>query len=105
MSKYEFKGTRGPWETCHRNADEIQTTFACVLVGKTVHDIGDMKDAESRANAQAISAVPEMIEALNDCIALFNNGDLMAEDCGPEYRAACAALTKATGERTGGGHE
>lgn len=50
------------------------------------------------ANARLISAAPELLGALEDCLVCLNADSDMQEDCATEIAMARAAIAKAKGE-------
>ena len=104
MSEYEFKGTKGPWLKVtdspfvyalnENGVNQFQLSVQGVYCG----------DEEKQANAQAIAAVPELIEALRVADELISEKHYTegATDAGKvAIDQIRAALDKATGERTG----
>ena len=86
-----------------RFSDRLQVA-ACCGASSTRHDLRD----EQIANAQLISASPDLYEALRDLLAITNesrgvagwnlNGDDEPWGKFPQFAAAEAALAKARGE-------
>lgn len=88
--------TPGPWEampTSVRAPNDVKTfTTVCQCI------CGMKTGEEVRANAQLISAAPDLLAALRDCVAA-----LIAIQLSPYHKrevveAARAAIAKATGE-------
>ena len=106
MSKYEFRGTPGPWRYTMRNANEIMTTFHGVQIGKVYMDVTTENEPE---DAKLVSAEPDLLAV---CCKVANlnpeAGEIGEGMLRQIVSAAQEAVSKATGaelERTGGGHE
>lgn len=88
--------TKGPWRVERQNPSP--TTGEWMIAGSTPGYIAEVRDCgggRAEANAAAISAVPELIEAL---IAMIDLVDVICPIDGPTQRAARSAIEKATGE-------
>lgn len=103
MGKYEFRGTPGPWYWGH--AEYGDGDWLVAKDNGMVIDYagcGSHSCEISAANAQAISAVPELIQSCKLLIDSIEGGETTPEDAVSAIRNA---LAKATGERTGGGED
>ncbi len=76
--------TPSPWAA---NVDTVWTARSSHLM-----TCFPLHDEQSRANAQAIAALPELLAALESCLLRLDNHD---EQSAPECLQARAALTKA----------
>jgi len=91
--------TNGPWEACQRGA---YGDFDCNSRVIRSSDPDDMRriaavhcyagDAETYANARLIAAAPEMLEALENTIALCDAG------FDPDFDEINASIAKARGK-------
>ena len=101
------KWTPGPWNIgssdlpvsrmsihCKGHKDSCHSTVA-LMVSRGV--IGISHDEEF-ANARLIAAAPELLEALEDCVAVMDRELAGLKVIQPELSAARAAIAKATGE-------
>ena len=101
------KWTPGPWNIgssdlpvsrmsihCKGHKDSCHSTVA-LMVSRGV--IGISHDEEF-ANARLIAAAPELLEALEDCVAVMDRELAGLKAIQPELSSARAAIAKATGE-------
>ena len=99
MSKYEFRGTQGQWKSNGNCVWSVNEGLVC-MCSNSPHT----KDYD----AQAIAAVPELIDVLGNLLSRVGNDADAKKWFVDEQREARTALAKATGtelERTGGSHE
>lgn len=101
MEKLEFKGTKNEWfidqEESHRMTNGV---YCNVISTVNTIDIADVygDDEESQANAKLISASPDLLEALQHMIpvfeqlASFRNINVDNLEC---YKKARKAIEKA----------
>lgn len=97
--------TLGPW-SIHSNeyAQWISNSLGKAQIAKVFQPAG-MKPEESQANAHLISAAPELLAALEDCLAQFTS-ILNEERFSVEYhksvaeshKLAISAISKAKGQ-------
>ena len=103
----DAKYTPGPWNIgssdlpvsrmsihCGGHKDSCHSTVA-LMVSRGV--IGISHDEEF-ANARLIAAAPELLEALEDCVAVMDRELAGLKAIQPELSSARAAIAKATGE-------
>ena len=101
------KHTPGPWNIgssdlpvsrmsihCKGHKDSCHSTVA-LMVSRGA--IGISPDEEF-ANARLIAAAPELLEALEDCVAVMDRELAGLKAIQPELSSARAAIAKATGE-------
>lgn len=98
--------TKGPWHVvaygdgdslviCEDEAGEKRIAFMAVP-GARFEDERRKTWTRIKANAQAIAALPELIEALKAAVELVENGRLYeAQCCGGGYDCACQGSTYA----------
>lgn len=95
-----FKGTPGPWFVDHNSPFLVRANDD--VDGRHIAHIGPANYTPrfdlDEPNAQLISAAPELLEALRDCLS-FLERDLPTASAGPEIRKARAAIAKALGEQ------
>lgn len=89
----EFKGTPGPWTgkdvgVCRQDRAGLQLGFIMT------HD--ENRVAECTANAHLIAAAPDLLEALQELVFLYEHDEGCRELT--EYKRAKAAISKALGE-------
>lgn len=89
----KFKGTPGPWTgkdvgICRQDRAGLQLGFIMT------HD--ENRVAECAANAHLIAAGPDLLEALQELVFLYEHGEGCRELT--EYKRAKAAISKAMGE-------
>lgn len=105
----EPKHTPGPW-MIDRHADNGELVVRCHSDKKIVancqtdfYSSGSRENlmAEIQANARLIAAAPELLEALQNIVGIYNDSDRWTQGDEPEpveIQAARAAIAKATGE-------
>ena len=102
-----YKWTPGPWNIgssdlpvsrmsihCKGHKDSCHSTVA-LMVSRGV--IGISHDEEF-ANARLIAAAPDLLKALEDCVAVMDRELAGLKAIQPELSSARAAIAKATGE-------
>jgi hypothetical protein len=109
----QFKGTPGPWIKDVRKSKIMAIipdkkysprVIETVLITGTVHDddCGNPKCCcvEEHANAQLISAAPELLEALQNMVTLWRGSSIALPSLEEEkaYHKAHLAINKALGE-------
>lgn len=62
------------------------------------HGVIGISHDEEFANARLIAAAPELLEALEDCVAVMDRELAGLKAIQPELSSARAAIAKATGE-------
>jgi len=83
------KHTPGPWEIePHSTIDKEFNVGPGISV-----DYDDVDHAEQDANAKLIAAAPDLLEALNYCISVF---DAQLDQKEPYYIQAVKAIKRAT---------
>lgn len=99
------KHTPGPWLTDRNNvhAGQIATINHCI--GNDWVEIWTdkwaetgMGEAEQEANARLMAAAPDLLEALQDCLAFLESGLGERVASGRERRKALAAIAETTGD-------
>lgn len=101
----EFKGTPGPWKCLREEANKHYIRVSGTKVGErfavanvltpTYDDIHEREAKETRANAQLISAAPELLQALQNMVESYQ---YEASPDNPALLQAHAAIAKALGE-------
>ena len=102
-----YKWTPGPWNIgssdlpvsrmsihCKGHKDSCHSTVA-LMVSRGA--IGISHDEEF-ANARLIASAPDLLKALEDCVAVMDRELAGLKVIQPELSAARAAIAKATGE-------
>ena len=102
-----YKWTPGPWNIgssdlpasrmaihCKGHKESCHSTVALMVSRMT---IGISHDEEF-ANARLIAAAPDLLKALEDCVAVMDRELAGLKVIQPELSAARAAIAKATGE-------
>ena len=96
-----MKHTPGPWEYFPKlSGSENHRGFRIgVNKGWLIADAMpiDMDGKEGEANARLISAAPDLLEALKDCLRVVEF--LASDSCPTTIQNAKAAIAKATGEQ------
>lgn len=96
-----FKGTPGPWEVDRNNvhSGRIATIHHCIGNDWVEVWSPDWPDTEEKqeANARLISTAPELLEALQELVFLYEHDDGCRELT--EYKRAKEAIKKAIGGR------
>lgn len=90
----EFKGTPGKWKYTVRNVNEMMTTFHGVTIGDTYIEAATRNERE---DALLIAAAPDLLEALQELVFLYEHDEGGRELT--EYKRAKAAISKALGGR------
>lgn len=94
------KHTPGPWSS--KDIDNKVSiplkAIYCERIGFSVVFVNGHGEEEAFANARLIAVAPELLEALQDCLA-FLERDMPVASSGPERRKARAVIAKATGEQ------
>ena len=84
------KHTPGPWKVSMNqiksNYDTVAQVFTHLVQGR------------NEANARLIASAPDLLEALEDCVAVMDRELAGLKVIQPELSAARAAIAKATGE-------
>lgn len=95
----EFQGTPGPWRVSEKRGDLIDIRHNSNGIGAISLNLAHvvarqswLKEAE--ANANLISAAPELLEALQDALHMYDKHG----EC-PEWDFARSAIKKALGEK------
>lgn len=94
----QFKGTPGPWY-CESNSRAIGPLIQddddqCFhMIEHVAYVEYQLNEDIQHSNARLIAAAPELLEALQGCVALING-----QGRGYELQNALAAINKATGE-------
>lgn len=99
----EFKGTTGEWRLLPEEVDKSYIRVRGTLLGgrykianiltPVYENVHSREADETRANANLISAAPDLLEALQDALQAFDkHGEY------PEWDLARAAIAKALGE-------
>ncbi|KHO34827.1 hypothetical protein PI91_12565 [Enterobacter sp. FB] len=88
----EFKGTTGKWRV---NGKYIDSTQPDGMV-QEVAWLGDVGYGDRMANANLIAAAPDLLEALQELVFLYEHDEGCRELT--EYKRAKAAISKALGE-------
>ncbi|EFB9808977.1 hypothetical protein [Escherichia coli] len=88
----EFKGTPGKWKYTVRNVNEMMTTFHGVTIGDTYIEAATRNERE---DALLIAAAPDLLEALQELVFLYEHDEGCRELT--EYKRAKAAISKALG--------
>lgn len=95
----EFKGTPGPWEVDRNNvhSGRIATIHHCIGNDWVEVWSPDWPDTEEKqeANARLISTAPELLEALQELVFLYEHDEGCRELT--EYTRAKEAIKKALG--------
>ena len=89
----EFKGTPGKWKYTVRNVNEMMTTSHGVTIGDTYIEAATRNERE---DALLIAAAPDLLEALQELVFLYEHDEGCRELT--EYKRAKAAISKALGE-------
>ena len=112
MSEFEFKGTPGTWCQSNGSSKIIKRDYSSIgsdageLIASAMgHNNSAFyaSEAEAEANARAIAAVPELIEALDDLRTSCNALGLQSK-LDQELHNAIYALAKATGQEHNNDH-
>lgn len=96
----EFKGTPAPWSFEHNSASD-DVTFCINVVANGVSEVCYLQSneeylpnrAHTVANANLISAAPELLEALQDALHAYDKHGEHSE-----WDSARAAIAKALGQ-------
>ncbi|HFV9210170.1 TPA: hypothetical protein ACIAH4_004424 [Enterobacter roggenkampii] len=97
----KFKGTPGPWVNVGGWVDAERSGALSSIVCAINWAAPRNPESVNDANAQLISAAPELLEALQDFMA---NASGEAESCGHSFECVCrfdkakAAIAKALGK-------
>ena len=86
------KHTPGPWK--RRIADSVGTDYMMVA---SVYPMEDEDAQTLSANVALISAAPDLLVALQACLAYLENDVPLPNYCDAEKRVARAAIAKAMG--------
>jgi hypothetical protein len=105
------KHTPGPWRTLAKNPRKIVTAetrhtivASCYTDAsngpglRTKQSAGSPPREDAEANARLIAAAPELLAALEDCIAVMTNELRGLSVIQPELAAARAAIAKVIGK-------
>ena len=79
-------------------SDDAGMMIASIPGGETSGPFFVENRAECDANARLIAAAPELLEALEDCVAVMDRELAGLKAIQPELSSARAAIAKATGE-------
>ena len=91
----ETKHTPGPWVVkSARSGFYIESQFDVIV--DSLDEFGRYGAIDDEANARLIAAAPELLEALEGCIDLMDNGGTWSLE---DQAAARAAIAKAKGEQ------
>ena len=90
MGEVMSKHTPGPWRFAWIDNDDLQMSFASVVIGEHVFSVGHGHERE--ASARLIAAAPDLLEALE-----FALHYIPVEDAEGMWKAR-AAIAKAKGE-------
>jgi hypothetical protein len=97
------KHTQGPWHITGNKTKYIEARIRdgwlqeVASVGPTESDNG--YGPQQEANARLIAAAPELLEALQEILAIDGHSSLTREDSDKLDAKARAAIAKATGEQ------
>ena len=101
----ETKHTPGPWRISGESATTVQADYRAinseggVLIARALGYPNSgyfPSDDEATANARLIAAAPELLESLERCFNIMNNGGTWSIE---DQAAARAAIAKAKGEQ------
>ena len=101
----ETKHTPGPWRISGGSATTVQADYRAinseggVLIARALGYPNSgyfPSDDEATANARLIAAAPELLESLERCFNIMNNGGTWSIE---DQAAARAAIAKAKGEQ------
>lgn len=95
-----YKHTPAPWfEVKHFSEWLISdgSRLVATTAGSPAH-LGLAHAKRDAANARLIAAAPDLLEALEDCVAVMDRELAGLKVIQPEFSAARAAIAKATGE-------
>lgn len=81
----EFKGTSGPWQKGEVGFGDILTVYCDDSFGSAVADCGckyaiNVTVEQAQANAQLVSAAPDLLKACQTFWELWQNSDMRPED-------------------------
>ena len=95
----DVKHTHGPWmKSTHGGISKYSIWSSS---GQHIADTNTTKSIgfeRCAANASLIAAAPDLLEALEDCVAVMDRELAGLKVIQPELSAARAAIAKATGE-------
>ena len=90
----ETKHTPGPWVVkSARSGFYVESQFDVIV--ESLDEFGRYGAIDDEANARLIAAAPELLEALEGCIVVIDNGRVPSLNF---QAAARAAIAKAKGE-------
>jgi hypothetical protein len=69
----EFKGTKGDWEIEYH---DVGAAIGRADLDYQVADVYGYNDSECKANAKLIAAAPDLLEALQEMVLVFNRDDI-----------------------------
>lgn len=96
-----YKHTPAPWfEVKHFSEWLISdgTRLVATTAGSPAH-LGLAHAKRDAANARLIAAAPDLLKALEDCVAVMDRELAGLKVIQPEFSAARAAIAKATGQQ------
>ncbi|MCM7455859.1 hypothetical protein M8R64_10250 [Enterobacter hormaechei] len=92
-----FEGSAGPW-SAHDDEESIATSVVMNDFGDILCVVGTYMTSteDDYANANLIAAAPDLLEALQELVFLYEHDEGCRELT--EYKRAKAAISKALGE-------
>ena len=95
------KHTPGPWSVKKHFSEWLigdGNYLIATTAGSPAH-LGRASAERDAANARLIAAAPDLLKALEDCVAVMDRELAGLKVIQPEFSAARAAIAKATGEQ------
>ena len=96
-----YKHTPGPWSVKKHFSEWLigdGNYLIATTAGSPAH-LGRASAERDAANARLIAAAPDLLKALEDCVAVMDRELAGLKVIQPEFSAARAAIAKATGEQ------
>ena len=90
-----------PWKTAH-SYDRAYIRTIKDAQGEHIAHVCDLDDAipEATANARLMAAAPDLLHVVSELLDYAENATLEDDDEPPIFRAARAAIARATGDQT-----